>query len=285
LYGNLPDDILAGVAVTSHQNNNLVQAWADDVTYDMNPSQMGFPVAGAPLEEACGERQGFLVTVAQLPDPWRFWDDGEGSNGDGRADQYNQAEYFVKNGTLDGFVDGTGYEVTGGIDAVAMGTAYREFINLSDWGAVRDFTAPDDPDTCFPAVDNWTDPADDPDDDDDFAVLVEACIELTEGLHYFGAAFDDGVLIRIGGVEIGRTNNWNETSTWVFEAPETGIYSFESIGYELGGGAFLEIYEYNPDGSKVLLGQGPSTVYVPEPATIALLGFGGLSMLRLRRKR
>jgi hypothetical protein len=72
----------------------------------------------------------------------------------------------------------------------------------------------------------------------------------------------------------------------MFEAPTTGIYEFEAVGYEEGGGAYLELYEWLPDGSMILIGaEGGSPVYVPEPATIALLGFGGLSLLRIRRKR
>lgn len=287
LVPGLADDLLLGAAVTSHDNWWLVQARVGEVAYTENPDVIA-PMAGAPLAEACGDTPGFLVSVAKLPSPWNFYDDGVAENGDARADKYNQAEYLVKNGTLDGFVDGTGYEVTGGVDAIEAATRYRELVNLSDWGGVREFTAPDHPDFCFPGVDDWTDPADDPDDDNWFGVVVEACVELTEGVHIFGGAFDDGVLIRVGGTEIGRTYDWNETSFWVFQVPETGIYSLEAVGYEEVGGAFLELYEYLPDGTRVLMGDvanGASPVYVPEPATIALLGFGGLSMLRLRRKR
>lgn len=279
-------DLLAGVAVTSHQNNNLVQAWADDVQYSTG-SFIGVR-AGNPLDEACGDIPGFLVSVAKLPSPWGFWGDGEASNGDDRADKFNQAEYLVKNGTLTGYVDGTGYEVPAGIDAVETGTRIRELVNLADDGAVRAFTAPDHPDYCFPGVDSWTDLADDTDGDDQFGVVVEACVELTQGIHVFGGAFDDGILIRVGGVEIGRTTGWNDTSVWVFEAPVAGIYALEAVGFEEGGGAFMEMYEYLPDGTMILMGDvanGASPVFVPEPATIALLGFGGLSMLRIRRKR
>jgi hypothetical protein len=215
-----------------------------------------------------------------MPDGWSFWDEDGNGNVD-RWECYKQAEYLTKNLGFTGYFEGDPTEYP----AAEYGMKVVELPNLSDWGGVRDFTAPDYPDECFPGIDDWVDPADDPDDDNQFAALVQGCVELTEGLHIFGTAFDDGAMIRIGGVEIGRSNDWNETSFWMFEAPVAGVYEFEAIGYEQGGGAFFEIYEWLPDGSKVLLGDGPSPVYVPEPATIALLGFGGLSMLRIRRKR
>jgi hypothetical protein len=168
-----------------------------------------------------------------------------------------------------------------------MGSRVDPVVNLYDSGGYNAFD--DDTERSFPGIDaleiNPSEPADG-DDDNQFGVLVEGCIELTAGLHVLGGAFDDGILIRIGGVEIGRTNSWDEVGQWMFEAPVTGIYEFEAVGYEEGGGAYLELYEWLPDGSMILIGaEGGSPVYVPEPATIALLGFGGLSLLGVRRKR
>ena len=169
------------------------------------------------------------------------------------------------------------------------GTAYRALVDLYDTGGHNAFD--DERETSFPGIDAFVAEPEEPadgDDDDRFAMLVEGCIELTEGLHVLGGAFDDGVLIRIGGVEIGRTNSWDETGQFLFEAPVTGIYSLEAIGFEGGGGAGLELYEWLDNNTMVLMGDvanGASPVFVPEPATIALLGFGGLSMLRIRRKR
>ena len=281
----LNGDILAGVAVTSHQNNNAVQAWADDVVYDRNPSLIGNPFVGIgdPLAEVCGDRPGFKVKTVHMPVGWGFWGD--------RTANYAQAEWLVKNDGMEEYPDEFGPYP--GAVGTEIGTRIVELVNLADDGATWDFHADNGfPDERFPGIDEgdnaWTDLADDADGDDQFAVLVEACIELTEGLHIIGGSFDDGLLIRIGGVEIGRNGSWNERSGFLFTAPVTGVYSFEAIGYEIGGGAFLEIVEYLPDGSKILLGDvanGGSAVFVPEPATIALLGFGGLSMLRIRRKR
>ena len=270
-------DILAGIAVTSHDNDYAVQAWYDDVTYDPNPTLIGIRDIGDPLAETCGQMPGFLVKAVHMPDGWTFWGT--------RDENYEQAEHLVKN---DGMVDFAGGPYPGAV-GTEIGSKVVELVNFSDDGGVWDFTGPDFPDYSFPGIDDWVDPADDPDGDDQFAVLVEACIELTEGLHIIGGSFDDGLLIRIGGVEIGRNTSWDQRSAFIFNAPVAGIYSFEAIGYEIGGGAFLEIIEQLPDGTKVLLGDvanGASPVYcVPEPATIALLGFGGLSMLRIRKKR
>ena len=285
-FADLPDTVLLGAGVTSHDNKWLVQARIGGVAYTQDPDLVGVKQAGDPLAEACGDLPGLLITAAKMPTGWTFWDDKDNSNGDARADKYAQAEYLIKNNGLVGYTDAYG-TVEPPADAVEMGKRVDPVVNLYDSGGYNAFD--DDTEKSFPGIDaleiNPVEPADG-DDDNQFAVLVEGCIELTEGLHVLGGAFDDGILIRIGGVEIGRTNSWNEVGQWMFEAPVTGIYEFEAVGYEEGGGAYLELYEWLPDGSMILIGaEGGSPVYVPEPATIALLGFGGLSMLRIRRKR
>jgi hypothetical protein len=221
-----------------------------------------------------------------MPDGWSYWDE-DGQNGTERWECYKQAEHLVKNAGFDNYFGNGEF-----FPAAEYGKKVVELVNLYDTGGATGgtwaFTGPGSGEVTFPGVDAHivepTAPADG-DDDNQFAVLVEACIELTQGLHVVGGAFDDGVLLRIGGTEVGRTNAWNESGKWLFNAPVTGIYDLEAVGYEQGGGAGLELYEYLPDGTQLLLGDGPSKVYVPEPATIALLGFGGLSLLRIRRKR
>jgi hypothetical protein len=276
------DNYLAGIAVTSHDQDYAVQAWFDDVTYDTNPTLIDILQAGDPLAEACSDRPGFLVTGTALPAGWGWWDeDGDGGI-DGRGWQYILAEYVTKNNGFTGFWAGDEAEYP----AEQNGSRVVPLVNLHDSGGRWAF----DNDESFPGIDGFEQPTQegaDGDFEDNFGVLVEACIELTEGIHILGGVFDDGILIRIGGVEIGRTNGWDQTGQWVFNAPATGVYSLEAIGFEGGGGAQLELYEFLPDGTMILLGDvdaGGSAVFVPEPATIALLGFGGLSMLRLRRK-
>jgi hypothetical protein len=287
LWPGLPDDLLVGAAVTSHDNNWLVQARIGEVAYTEDPGLIGVTTIGEPLQEPCGDVPGFYVTAAKLPVGWSFWDDGDGSY----PSAYRQAEYLCKNGDFEWYDPATGPWT--GSEASEIGSRVVELVNLYDSGGPTGgrwyFTG--ETEETFPGIDAFdTDPPEpaDGDDDNQFGVLVEACIELTEGLHVMGGCFDDGVLLRIGGVEIGRVNAWNETGVWLFEAPVAGVYSLEAVGFEMGGGAGLELHEYLPDGTMILLGDvaaGGSAVYVPEPATIALLGFGGLSMLRIRRKR
>jgi hypothetical protein len=278
---DLPDTILAGAAVTAHDDAWLVTAYARDVEFDSAPGLVGVRTAD-PLAEACGTTLGFMVSAAKMPAGWDWWDE-DGSTTIDRWEQYQQAEYLVKNNGM------TGYPALGGdpteYPSEQSGSAYRALVNLHDSGGRWVYAN----DASFPGIDAFqqetTDPADG-DDDERFGVLVEGCIELTAGLHVFGGVFDDGILIRIGGVEIGRTNGWDETGQFLFEAPVAGVYSLEAIGFEGGGGAQLELYEWLDNNTMVLMGDvanGASPVYIPEPATIALLGIGTLALIRRKR--
>lgn len=272
LNPGLPDTLLVGAAVTSHESGGLARAVISDVAYTANPELIG-GIPGVKISdpiEPCGDIPGFMVKVVQMPEGQAFGDD--------RAINYQIAEWLTVNENM-----GPDFPAT------VVGTRHDEFVNLYDSGGYNAYD--DDTERSFPGIDatiiNPSQPADG-DDDDQFGVLVTGCIELTEGIHVIGGAFDDGLKISIGGVEIGRTNSWDEVGQWMFDVETAGHYDFEAVGYEIGGGAYLEIYEFFSDGSMALLNDvanGASAVYVPEPATIALLGFGGLSMLRIRKKR
>lgn len=260
----LPDQLLLGAAVTSHDNAWLAQARISNVAYTQNPGLVGIPTAGDPLPEACGDIPGFRIETIKAGD----WSDlGAG---------YPAAEELV---TTHAIAGDPGKEYGMRIDPV---------VNLRDTGEGNFGN-----NRSFPGIDAFEFPAADPadgDDDDQYATLVTACVQLTQGLHIIGANSDDGTQIWIGGVKIGEAETWKGTSDrdFAFIAPVTGIYSFRALWLEGGGGSSLEISEVLANGTRVLLGDvanGASAVYVPEPATIALLGFGGLAMLRVRRKR
>jgi len=261
----LPDQLLAGAAVTSHSNNWLVQARVGNVAYTQNPAIVGAKTAGDPLAAACDPRSGFNIRSLKpvtVPGNWGYA---------GMAD------------LLDGVIAG-----------MEEGSRIEQFVNLHDSDGTGNFGN----DQSFPGIDGFqqptTNPAGtgffEPDNDDNFATEVLACIYLTQGLHVIGANSDDGTIIDIGGVEVARTGEWKGSSNvdFLIIAPADGYYSFRARSVEGGGGASLELTEILASGARVLLGDvanGGSAVYVPEPATIALLGFGGLAMLRVRRKR
>jgi len=260
----LPNTVLAGVAVTSHDNDHLAQAKVYDVKYDTKPSLVGtltfakVPEAAA-QDKACSDVAGFKIrSIKSLV---------------GMSYAY-----------MDELLD-TGFIM--GVPGIEEGSRIDPVVNLRDTGD-GDFGD----NRSYPGIDPFQYPAADPaagDDDDNFATEILACVKLTKGLHIFGADSDDGTILQVGGVEVGRTIEWKGTSEedFIFEIAKEGWYSLRARTLEGGGGASIELQEVLMDGTRVLLGDvahGASQVVVPEPATIALLGLGGLALFGSRKR-
>jgi hypothetical protein len=263
--GFMAEDILAGVCVTAHDNAWAVQAKASEVAYTQDPDLLNHYVVPADTEQcSCdGMPPGFYIRSAKpgadppYPSEW---------------------SYVGMNELLDGLTS-TSEE----------GARVEQFVNLHDSDGRGVFAN----DQSFPGIDDFeqetSNPADG-DNDDYFATEVIGCIELTAGPHVFAINSDDGAQMWIGGVFVGQTTEWKGASTEyiLFTVEQGGLYSLRIRNLEGGGGASLEVMEMLADGSLVLANDtanGASPVCVPEPATIALLGFGGLAMLRIRKRR
>jgi len=262
---DLPDEIGIGVALTSHDNEWAAQVKVYDVQYDSSPSlvmAMANVGADAALAEKCSDTPGFRITGSKplVSEGWG----------------YAAMNEFLDTGMLNGLPAAPG-STESRVDPV---------VNIRDTsdGAFGDNRS-------VPGIDPFEYPANDPaagDDDDNYAVQVDACIYLTAGLHIIGVNSDDGAIIEIGGVEIGRAPEWKGASNvdFLFTVEADGYYSLRARYLEGGGGSELELHEVLANGSRILLGDvaaGGSPVFVPEPATIALLGLGGLALIRRRK--
>ena len=273
IYLNPPieDEALFGVAVSSETNNwdqGMAQARLSNVLYESDPGLIGVVTVTADLklDDCATDIPGFKIRSLK---------------GDPKPDNWGW--------------DGMNDLLDGSIPSKEEGSRVEPLVNLYDSGGRGAFKEENGyADQSYPGIDVFEQPALEPasgDGDDDFATEVIGCIELTAGLHVLGANSDDGTIIWIGGLEIGRTEEWKGDSNrdFLFVAEEAGKYDFLARSLEGGGGASLELHEILADGTRILLNDtsvdGASKVYVPEPATIALLGFGGLAMLRIRKKR
>ncbi len=273
--GVMPDTVVAGIAVTSHNNSHLAQARIKDVLYETDFDLITqFPVVNTtPNADVCSAIPGFNIRVKAQDPTQTAWNFAEA-----RA-------------LMDGAYQGGALVAMGFPPPVFEASRLDPVVNLRDVGdgAFGDNRS-------FPGIDNPMEyPAADPaqgDDDNNFATEVVACIYLTQGWHAIGANSDDGTIITIGGVEVGRTAESKGASNvdFLFEVAADGWYDFNALHLEGGGGASLELHEIFSDGTRILLGatddQGNflgSPVYAPEPTTIALLGLGGLSLLRRKR--
>jgi hypothetical protein len=155
----------------------------------------------------------------------------------------------------------------------SQGSRISQFVNVRDTGNGPFSEANGYPDETYPGVDPDETPAADPaagDDDDNHGTQVTASIHLTAGIHVIGANSDDGTIIEIGGVEIGRTGEWKGASNvdFVYQVEADGYYNLRALHMEGGGGSSLELHEIFTDGTRILLNDvanGGSAVYAPAP--------------------
>jgi len=254
LADDLPDELLVGICVTSHDNSHLVQARATDITFELNPSLVGdlglvTVPASADLGAPTSDISGFSIRSLKplVSDGWG----------------YNAMNELLDTGTWMGLPAMPGSE----------GTRIDEFVNLRDTSNGAFSEANGYPDASFPGIDPLEVPAQDPaagDDDDNFATEILGCIQLTAGLHYIGANSDDGTIIEIGGVEVARTGEWKGASNvdFLYKVEADGYYNLRARWLEGGGGANLELHEIFMDGTRILLNDvanGGSAVFAPAP--------------------
>jgi len=140
----------------------------------------------------------------------------------------------------------------------SQGSRISQFVNVRDTGNGAFSVDNGYPDETMPGVDPDETPAADPaagDDDENYGAQVTGCIQLTAGLHIIGANSDDGTIIEIGGVEIGRATEWKGTSNadFVFKVEADGCYDLRALYIEGGGGSSLELHELLMDGTRILL--------------------------------
>ena len=253
LAKNLPAEVMAGVIITSHDNTHLAQSRVTDVRYQLNPSLVADDLgvvtvpASADLGAPTSDVSGFKIRSIKplVTDGWG---------------------YAAMNTLLD-----TGMYMGLPAQPGSEGSRIDQFVNVRDTGNGAFSEANGYPDKSYPGIDPLEDPAQDPaagDDDNNFATEILGCIQLTAGLHYIGASSDDGTIIEIGGVEIGRTGEWKGTSNedFLFQVEADGYYNLRARTLEGGGGASIELHEIFMDGTRILLNDvanGGSAVFAP----------------------
>ena len=250
---SINDELLAGVAVTSHDNKHLVQARCWNVQYEANPSLVGefstpLVPASADLGACPTDTPGFSIRALKP-----LVTDGWSANG---------MDELLDTGMYMGLPAQPGTEET----------RIDEFVNLYDTGGHGFFTADNGyPDLTFPGIDPLESAPVEPaggDDDNNFACEVLGCIQLSAGLHVISACHDDDIYINIGGVLVGSKNTWDGGSKtdFVFEVEADGCYDLQVRFLEIGGGAYLELSEVLSDGTRVLLNDvanGGPAVFAP----------------------
>ncbi len=153
-------------------------------------------------------------------------------------------------------------------------------------------------------------------DDNDFAAFAVGNLLIpADGTYLFGFQGDDGGYLRIlgetftslvenatglavideGGQRILCDCLTGNSSTVGEIFLTAGTYQIETLFFERGGGAYWEVFTSGPDTPQMLLMNGGASaeiivdfdgiqlVGIPEPTTMALVGLGGMAMMRRRR--
>ncbi len=95
----------------------------------------------------------------------------------------------------------------------------------------------------------------------DFAVEIQAYLDLSAGVHRFGVISDDGFSVRSGTSLSDKTiaplsfrSGGTANQTFDFVAPQAGLYPFRMVWYERGGDSYVEWVSINLDtGAKTLI--------------------------------
>ena len=268
---NLNNNVYVGLAVTSHNNDATEAVDFSNVSFGTPSLTVGSVPTGKRLTADLGAVTNPGLKIRTIRD----------ARTDHAGWGYGQMNELLDTGAIGG---------TPGADA---GVRVDPVVNLYDSDGAGAFNNGNGKaDRTFPGIDAFgTNPANpaDGDNDDNFATEVTGYIALTAGEHVIGINSDDGAILKIGGVEVGRTGEWKGTSNEdvLFTVAEPGVYAFELRAIEGGGGASLEIHDFD-GASRALLGEGTIVIgqtLVPEPASFGLLLAGSAVAAGLRRRR
>jgi hypothetical protein len=101
--------------------------------------------------------------------------------------------------------------------------------------------------------------------DDNFAVEIEAYLDLSAGTHRFGVNTDDGFKISSGAslndksvTPLDFHSGGPANQTFDFFVPQAGLYPFRMVWYERSGGASAEWYSIDPGTGTTNLINDPS---------------------------
>jgi hypothetical protein len=233
----VPQDILIGLCVTSGSAGNGAQALASDVLYETRaeligpgPSLAAVPATAAWTAAPAGPAGLRIRTIkATYTEGW------------GRAEM-NKLLDFSGTGPL---CQAPGMPEAG----VEAGERLAPYVNLHDSGGRGFFsTIHGFPDESFPGIDPFESPTGEVaggDDDDYFATEATALVRLTTGFHAVSVNGAEGVVVEIGGIEVGRTIGGRGpfTADFLFAVEQEGWYRLRARHFAGGGDASLELHE------------------------------------------